>query len=214
MNDLENRFFQNFQKGSPESCWLWTGSNNGHYGRLYDKTICIETWAHRISWTIYNGPIPSGMQVCHNCPGGDNPLCVNPAHLFLGTQAINMADKVSKGRQQKGSQIVQAVLTEGDAERLVADYSNGIPVSNLIKSYKISRQAIYNLLNGLTWTHIHTGANGPLRNPRKLDLAKAQQLRQSFARGDVTYKDLAIKYNTTSANVGKVIRGELWKATE
>ena len=81
-------------RSSPEECWPWAGLQAevrpgfkyGRYGGRY---------AHRLSWERHCGPIPSGMVVCHRC---DNPPCVNPAHLFLGTQRDNIHDSVQKGR--------------------------------------------------------------------------------------------------------------------
>lgn len=81
-------------------CWLWTGKKTvAGYGQVClvvgdDKSI----YAHRLSWIIHNGPIPDDLCVLHNCPTGDNPSCVNPDHLFLGTRGDNRRDCVKKGR--------------------------------------------------------------------------------------------------------------------
>lgn len=98
---LSTPFHERFwaQVNKTDTCWLWTGRMNPvrGYGRCYYRKRDIDT--HRIAWELTYGPIPDGLVVCHRC---DNPPCVNPDHLFLGTQADNVADKVAKNRQAKG----------------------------------------------------------------------------------------------------------------
>lgn len=98
-----DRFWQKVVIGSPSECWLWQGSVlNSGYGQfqVHDDGRLLCATAHVASWFLSQGAWPSkGMQVLHNCPEGrDNPLCVNPAHLWLGTQSQNMQDSVQKGR--------------------------------------------------------------------------------------------------------------------
>lgn len=95
------------RSAGPEACWLWRGlairrGYGTHRGQI----------ASRVSWTIAHGPIPIGLQVCHHC---DNPPCVNPAHLFLGTHLDNSRDSFRKGRQvSREANIARAVKAEAD----------------------------------------------------------------------------------------------------
>ncbi len=96
MKTVAERFWAKVRKG--EGCWLWVGAkqHNG-YGYLHSggHSIRKPLRAHRVSWELHNGPIPDGLRVLHSC---DTPCCVNPAHLFLGTQSDNMKDCAAKGR--------------------------------------------------------------------------------------------------------------------
>ena len=93
---VSERFFSFVSVGSADACWPWTGRKfeNG-YGQFKLGSKCRK--ASRVSWELHNGPIPEGKYVLHRC---DNPPCVNPTHLFLGTHKENMSDMVAKGRHK------------------------------------------------------------------------------------------------------------------
>lgn len=120
--DAWSRFFTGFSEGSPDECWVWKRSVDGSgYGQV--KDVGVVRKAHRMSYEYYVGEIPEDLCVLHNCPGGDNPSCVNPNHLWLGTKLDNSRDMVSKGRDRfkegkgaitplKGEENPMSILTE------------------------------------------------------------------------------------------------------
>lgn len=151
-------------------CWFWTGQpqDNG-YGRISigSRGQAREILAHRFSYELHHGPIPDGMLVCHTC---DTPLCVNPAHLFLGTHADNSDDKVRKGRQaqgqthgsrlkpermRRGPGVKQSKLNESLVREIRRRYAaEKVSFEALARQYGVSRPMIGYIVNRTWWRHV------------------------------------------------------------
>jgi hypothetical protein len=173
------RFWSKVRK--TEQCWLWTGGcfDTG-YGAFAIRRRNVG--AHRVSWIIHHGPIPPGMEVCHNCPDGDNPQCVNPAHLFLGTHADNAADMVRKNRQARGERSGRYTQPERNARG--------------------ERHG--------TRTHPERIPRGEKHYSAKLTWANVREIRVRRAAGE-SMADLAREFAVGASNIRFIVTGRTWK---
>jgi hypothetical protein len=151
-----DRFWAKVQRGADHECWPWVGHRNKlGYGRF--TYVRGETQqATRIAWLLWHGSLPpDNLQVCHAC---DNPPCVNPHHLWLGTGKENMQDMSLKGRHnpnpRRGELSNKSKLTADDA---LAIYHSEEPNRTLADRYGVSPTAIYWIKAGKNWAHV-TGA--------------------------------------------------------
>ena len=135
---------------SSDGCWIYTRGLKKGYGSMY-TTPKKYMQAHRFSYEYFNGPIPEGMEVCHEC---DNPSCVRPDHLFLGTHKQNYADAAAKGRLVRGSRQWNSKLTEADIPNIRALHAEGITAKSIAQWYGIGPGAIKKIINGRRWKHV------------------------------------------------------------
>lgn len=140
-----DRFWARVEK--TETCWLWSGGRDPDgYGEFNG------TRAHRASWELHNGPIPNGLWVLHHC---DNPPCVRPDHLFLGSSADNTADKVAKGRHRLGADHGMAIVTEVQVKEIRERYRRGgISQTTLGAEYGLSQTSVSQIVLKKCWKHI------------------------------------------------------------
>lgn len=172
------RFWAKVNKDGPTMprmetpCWVWTANKAGGYGHIKVGRKMMK--AHRISWTLSNGPIPHdgsahGICVCHRC---DNPACVNPSHLFLGTNADNVRDRDSKGRHnpprgdKNGSRLHPERIPRGESQgssKLTTDKiiairaiyaAGGISHRQLGIQFGVCVSAIGHIITRKNWKHI------------------------------------------------------------
>ena len=132
-------------------CWDWIASRNREgYGKF--KVTGKDIRAHRFSYELHRGGIPKGDHVLHTC---DNPSCVNPAHLFLGRDKENIADKVAKGRQARGEKQHLAVLTAEDVREIRNLYATGDYSQRQIgEIYGAAQNTISHIVLRQTWMHV------------------------------------------------------------
>lgn len=145
--DTGQRFWSKVEKG--DGCWLWLGScDSMGYGHI--KIGGRLTKAHRFSWELANGPIPSGLHALHRC---DVRRCVRPSHLFIGTHAENMADRSAKGRgaDQKGEANGSAKLTHEQAREIRAASGRHQEIAT---RFGISPSAVSKIKLGKLWPHL------------------------------------------------------------
>lgn len=128
-------------------CWGWSGFVNS-YGYPIITMSNGRTGAHRLMWSLINGPIQSGLSVLHKC---DNPICMNPDHLFIGTQADNMADMIMKGRKARGSKSPRAKATEEQVLRAHTMLNEGQLSRVVAESCGINLNTVYHIKQGTRW---------------------------------------------------------------
>ncbi len=132
-------------------CWLLMSSfispkKNLHYGRFKRDHKWIL--AHRYAYEVVNGPIPSGIFVCHKC---DTPSCVNPEHLFLGTSADNQADMASKGRSVRGERNCKVKLKPKDILAIRKRFDNGEPFTVIAPDFSVTPENVGYIAKRQTW---------------------------------------------------------------
>lgn len=150
------RFWLKAQAKGPNECWEWNHERNRkNYGLFYINAggYAASAGAH-IAAAIFSGmDVKPGLCVCHTC---DNPPCVNPAHLWLGTNADNMKDKVAKGRQSRvcGMAVPYAKLNDDKVREIRRRHANGETIASIIKDYGIKKTVGSAIVHRTKWKHV------------------------------------------------------------
>jgi hypothetical protein len=141
---FNERFWEKVAKQGEEACWEWIGTKHKKgYGSIRNADKMEK--AHRVAYEMSKGPIPKGLLVCHKC---DNPGCVNPTHLFVGTNDDNMQDMVAKGRASR--QRTTNILTREQA-KAVYDVRYSVSATALAKEYSVAKPTIYAIWSQRNW---------------------------------------------------------------
>lgn len=144
-----DRFWSKVDRREPEACWEWQGARTQYGYGAYRRTN-----AQRTAWEITHGEIPGGSStfVCHTC---DNPPCCNPAHLFLGTHADNVADMMAKRRHNHGEMVNTCRLTEDAVREMRSLYVRGrVTYRELAVRFGMSPQAVGHVVRRYSWRHV------------------------------------------------------------
>jgi len=205
----EQRFWSRVVKRD-NGCWEWQGAKDRDGYGMFRGVIRGITYnrAHRFSYALHYEDIPKGKHVCHKC---DNPKCVNPEHLWIGSNADNMHDKIAKGRHKvlSGENSPHAKITEEEAKAILTDPR---PYSLIASEYNIAASTVGSIKNKNSWQGLDVNAIKAKRiSPRrgvsdKLTPKDIIEIRSSTERG----KDLAAKYNVSQQTICGIRKGRSW----
>jgi len=198
-----------------ETCWLWTGPRyknskrpNERWHGVFHVPVEGTRATHRIAWMIAHGSIPRGMCVLHRC---DVPDCVNPDHLFLGTQLDNIADMNAKGRHAKGYR-----LDEQDVRVIRQKITDGCLHAAIAEEFGVSRALISLIGGGKVGSRTlgppaiqrNTHARGSKNGNARISKPIADEIRTW--RGKISRNAIAAKFGVSKATVDRVLRGTCW----
>lgn len=149
-------FILKIEASSVHECWRWNGaSDKDGYGvfTVRQNRVAMTYKANRISFWFFGGDDPEDKLICHHC---DNPWCVNPLHLFIGTYTDNARDRAKKGRSFSplGERNNGSRLTEGSVFEIRRLFKSGIARKELAKRFSINESTVHNIVKRKSWYHL------------------------------------------------------------
>lgn len=239
---IEERFWSHVDRDGPipehcselGSCWLWKLAV-GPWG--YGQAWALgKNWrAHRLAYWLTFGPFDLSLQVLHRC---DNPPCVNPTHLFLGTGLDNHRDQKEKGRYQsgdrhflhrhpemikRGGDLPWTALTEDDVRRIRSLASTTSMTSvELGVIFGVNKATIKDILHGRTWKHLATvetealeqrritlvSSNSRSQRAPRRNVSRDNEIRKEYAAGSASQRELARKYGIHQSNIWRIVHND------
>jgi predicted XRE-type DNA-binding protein len=211
-----------------ESCWTWKDYlDKDGYGQFFINKKGYK--AHRMAYMMESGEIPYDLSVCHKC---DNPSCVNPNHLWLGTQLDNMIDKCNKDRSPKGSRHYLTNNNSNDENKIrdilisiyCGKYSN---INQVCNDYDITCASIRKVLNGCSWKHVSDKVikelDTTLKNihdkititvkrskPRLLKVEEVIEIKNILKQNKMTQLSIAKKFGVSRNAISSINTGVSW----
>lgn len=206
--DPEARFWMNV-KSSKDGCWEYCS----HLPHNKHRAVVVKgrkIAAHRYSYELHAGPIPEGLCVCHKC---DNPACIRPDHLFLGTQTDNMRDCVDKKRHSYGIASGKARLDESSIAGIVPLRKQGLSEYEVAARLGVSRSAIASVCQGRSWKHLdsETVTRWDADARAKLTPGEVIEIRKLLEQG-VPQVEIAKQFNVSRGNISAIYLGRSWKS--
>ena len=207
--NIENRFWSKVDKRDANACWEWTANKSRGYGLLATKRNCAPIKAHRFSWMLHYGEIPSGMAICHSC---DNPGCVNPNHLMLGTQKANMIDAAKKGKLRffrfgVGEDNNAAKLSDEQVRSMRNEYSTGrFTYKEMAKKYGVA--CVNAILRNVSYYDPEFKPINGNSKPRPSHKVVTEEIRTLILTSNKSAYRLSKELNISKPTILKVIRGD------
>lgn len=153
MGTLRERFYEKIVMADEDTCWMWLANTNPKgYGLIRDQGKYRV--ASVVSYELHVGPVPDGMHVCHEC---DNPGCINPYHLFLGTPSDNQLDCIRKGRKPPIHPNALAAIrhfTEDDVRTIRSQRKEGVAIKDLASRFNVTRGTISCIVRRVSYQHV------------------------------------------------------------
>lgn len=219
------RFWSKVEQRGPDECWLFTRKLNGSgYGAIGVRRQGVRKvlGAHVFSYELHYGPVPPGFYVCHNCPDGDKPACVNPNHLFAATQQHNMQDASQKGtlfgrRCGRGERVHTAKLNPAMVIQLRKEAASGATFEALGPKYNISATQASHIARGKSWRQVNAPSvlsrttDGEANGAAILDENKVRMIRAHYTGKHGQMTALAKEFGVTRGAIECVVHGKTWK---
>lgn len=202
------------KSGGPEACWKWLGSHTkGGYGSFKENGITFA--AHREALIRSGVVIPPGKWALHNCPGGDNRWCVNPAHLYVGDVQANVRDMWERGHpvvpRLTGEKHPASKLTEENVIEMRNRVLRGESLVAVSADFSVTPETAHQAVFGKTWKNVSGSLlPRPSKTRRKLTSEDVESIRALAEDGKLTQKQIASLYGICKSNVSMILSGRTW----